>query len=134
MSWNGRRADTLAGHKEAGSHVPPSLNILFTGDRVRSIDWAWAAIGDPASDIAMIGWDIATAWQMESTGERLDAFLETSLELEPDDTLRQRRDLWMVYTMFFDQMYHRAQIPDDSTGRQSYTVQQIETYLTDRFL
>lgn len=111
-----------------------ALNILFTGDRVRSIDWEWATIGDPASDIAMIGWDIATAWQMELTGERLDAFLETSLELEPDDTLRQRRDLWMVYTMFFDQMYHRTQIPDDPTGRQSYTVQQIETYLTDRFL
>ncbi len=71
---------------------------------------------------------------MELTGERLDSFLDTYLALEPDDTLRQRRDLWMVYTMFFDQMYHRTQISTDSTGKQAYTVRQIETYLTDRFL
>jgi hypothetical protein len=40
----------------------------------------------------------------------------------------------MVSTMFFDQLYHRTQIPSDSTGKQAYTVQQIETYLNARFL
>ena len=54
----------------------------------------------------MLGWDIATAWQMELTGERLDAFLAAYLALEPDATLHLRRDLWMISTMFFDQLYH----------------------------
>ncbi len=94
----------------------------------------WATIGDPACDLATVGWDIATAWQFELTGERLDRFLETYLMLEPDDTLRQRRDVWMVYTMFFDQMYHRTQIPSDMTGKQADTVRQIETYLRQRFV
>ncbi|MCB9079089.1 MAG: phosphotransferase [Anaerolineaceae bacterium] len=109
-------------------------NILFDGNRLCYIDWEWAVIGDPACDIAMIGWDIATGWQMELTGESLDSFLDTYLALEPDDALRQRRDVWMVYTMYFDQIYHRTQIPTDSTGKQLYTVQQIETYLSQRFL
>jgi hypothetical protein len=98
------------------------------------IHWEWAAIGDPAQDIAMLGWDIATAWQMELRGERLDAFLNAYLALQPDDTLHLRRDLWMVVTMFFDQMYHRTQIPSDTTGKQASTVQQLETYLARRFL
>lgn len=110
------------------------LNILFADDQIYLIDWEWAAIGDPAQDIAMLGWDIDTAWQMKLTGAQLDHFLETYLALQPDDTLSQRRDVWMVYTMFFDQIYHRTQIPTDPTGKQAYTVQQIETYLTDRFL
>ena len=110
------------------------LNILFQGDRVAYIDWEWAAIGDPAQDIAMLGWDVATAWQLELTGERLDAFLDTYLALQPDDTLHLRRDLWMVSTMFFDQLYHRTQIATDTTGRQAYTVQQIESHLSARFL
>jgi aminoglycoside phosphotransferase (APT) family kinase protein len=110
------------------------LNVLFDGDHVRLIDWEQSAIGDPACDVAVIGWDIATPWQMQLTGERLDIFLDTYLSLEPDETLRQRRDLWMVYTMCFDQMYHRTQIPTDSSGKQAYTVQQIEGYLTSRFL
>jgi aminoglycoside phosphotransferase (APT) family kinase protein len=110
------------------------LNIFFQGDHVAYIDWEWAAIGDPAQDIAMLGWDVPTAWQMELTGERLDGFLAAYLALQPDATLRERRDLWMVSTMFFDQLYHRTQIPSDTTGRQAYTVQQIETYLTQRFL
>ena len=82
----------------------------------------------------MLGWDVATAWQMELRGERLDGFLAAYLALEPDETFRERRDLWMVSTMFFDQMYHRTQIASDTTGRQTYTVQQIETFLTQRFL
>jgi hypothetical protein len=36
--------------------------------------------------------------------------------------------------MFFDQLYHRTQISSDTTERQAYTVQQIEIYLTQRFL
>lgn len=110
------------------------LNILFSNNRIRYIDWERAAIGDPASDIAMIGWDIATSWQMELTSEWFNSFLDTYLALEPDVTLCQRRDVWMVYTMFFDQMYHRTQMTPDLTDKHSYTVQQIETYLTTRFL
>ena len=110
------------------------LNILFSNNRVRYIDWERAAIGDPASDIAMIGWDIATSWQMKLTGEWFSSFLDTYLTLEPDATLCQRRDVWMVYTMFFDQMYHRTQMTTDLTDKHSYTVRQIETYLTNRFL
>ncbi|MCB0209457.1 MAG: aminoglycoside phosphotransferase family protein [Anaerolineae bacterium] len=109
-------------------------NILFDGDRLRYIDWEWAVVGDPACDIAMIGWDIPTHWQMELTGERLEEFIEAYLALEPDDTLRRRRDVWMVYTMYFDHIYHRTQIAADTTGRQLYTVQQIEGYLVERFL
>jgi aminoglycoside phosphotransferase (APT) family kinase protein len=110
------------------------LNVLFRGDRVYYIDWEQATIGDPACGVAMVGWDIATSWQMQLAGEQLDRFLDAYLSLEPDETLRERRDVWMVYTMCFDQMYHRTQIPTDSTGRQAHTVQQIETYLVDRFL
>jgi len=110
------------------------LNILFDGDHISYIDWEWAAIGDPAEDIAMLGWDVATVWQMALIGERLDGYLAAYLVLEPDDTLRERRDLWMVSTMFFDQLYHRTQIPSDTTGKQAYTVQQIEAYLNNRFL
>lgn len=109
-------------------------NILFDGDRLCFIDWEWAVIGDPACDVAMIGWDVATGWQMELTGERFERFLDAYLALESDDTLRQRRDVWMVYTMYFDQIYHRTQIPTDTTGKQLYTVQQIESYLAKRFL
>ena len=110
------------------------LNILFDGNRISYIDWEWAAIGDPAQDIAMLGWDVATTWQLELRGERLDAFLATYLALQADGTLYLRRDLWMVSTMFFDQLYHRTQIAADTTGKQTYTVQQIETYLSARFL
>jgi aminoglycoside phosphotransferase (APT) family kinase protein len=110
------------------------LNILFQNDRVRYIDWEWAEIGDPACDLAMLGWDVATAWQIELTGERRDRFLDAYLVLEPDHALRQRRDVWMVFKMCFDQMYHRTQLANDPTGKQAYTVQQIEAYLTHRFL
>jgi len=71
---------------------------------------------------------------LELKGERLDGFLAAYLVLEPDETLCERRDLWMVSTMFFDQLYHRTQISSDTTERQAYTVQQIEIYLTQRFL
>jgi len=110
------------------------LNILFHGDSACYIDWEWASIGDSAQDIAQLGWEVATAWQIELTGERLDAFLTAYLALQPDDTLHLRRDLWMITTMYFDQMYHRTQILNDATGKQIYTVQQIETYLIQRFL
>lgn len=110
------------------------LNILFNDAQVQYIDWEWASIGDPAQDVAAVGWDIATAWQMQLMGARLAEFLAGYLALQPDDTLSARRDVWMVYTMFFDQMYHRTQIPADATGRQLQTVSQIESYLARRFL
>jgi hypothetical protein len=110
------------------------LNILFDGATIRYIDWEQAAIGDPACDVAMVGWDIATPWQLQLTDAKLEAFLDAYLMLEADDSLPRRRDLWMVYTMCFDQMYHRTQIASDPTGKQANTVQLIETYLVDRFL
>jgi len=110
------------------------LNILFSPVGIRYIDWEWATIGDSAADVAMIGWDIPTGWQMELTGERLERYLSSYLAYQPDETLLQRRDLWMVYTMYFDQIYHRTQIPTDTTGKQDYTVAQIESYLVQRFL
>lgn len=110
------------------------LNILFHEGRVYFIDWEQATIGDPACDVTNVGWDIATAWQMELTGERLESFLDTYLALEPDETLRQRRQVWMVYTMLFGHMYNRTQLANDPTGKHLDAVQRIEGYLTNRFL
>lgn len=109
-----------------------SLNIIFGPNGVRYIDWEWATIGDWAADVAMIGWDVPTGWQMELTGERLERYLNTYLAHHPDETLPQRRDL--VYTMCFDQIYHRTQIATDTTGNHAYTVAQIEAYLVERFI
>lgn len=110
------------------------LNVLFHADTVRYIDWEMAAIGDPALDLAMIGWGISTPWQMALTAEQIDNFLATYCALKTDEDLCQRRAVWIVYTMYFDQLYHRTQIAHDATGKQAYTVQQIETYLAQRFL
>lgn len=109
------------------------LNVLFDGDQVRYIDWEWAALGDPAMDVAAIGWDISTAWQFELTGNRLERFLAAYQEQRADATLAERREVWMLFTMFFDQLYHRTQIAGDTTGRQAYTVERIEGYLLGRF-
>ena len=109
-------------------------NIIFTDDGIRLIDWEWASIGDPAMDITTLGWDVSTAWQIELSGERLEAYLNAYLAELDDPTLRQRRDCWMVYTMSLDQMYHRTQLDNDPEGRQAFTVERIEGYLTNRFL
>lgn len=109
------------------------LNIVFSGAHIRYIDWESAQIGDPALDLAMIGWDVATAWQMELSSQRRERFLHAYLQQRADPTLITRRDVWMVYTMFFDQIYHRTQIASDTSGRQAHTVQQIERYLRARF-
>ena len=106
------------------------LNILFHDDHLYYIDWQWACVGDPAHDIAMIGWDVATTLRMKLTGRRLDLFLDTYLMHKVDPTLRQRRDVWMVYVMFFNYLYFCVEVRD--TG--SHNAHQIETYLTERFL
>jgi aminoglycoside phosphotransferase (APT) family kinase protein len=109
-------------------------NILLYEGRARYIDWEWATIGDPACDVAKVGWDVATAWQFALTGEQLEGYLDTYLALRPDPTLRARREVWMVFTMFFDQLYHRTRLGDDRSGQHRLTVQQLERYLTERFL
>lgn len=109
-------------------------NILLHEGRVRYIDWEWATLGDPACDVAKVGWDVATAWQFKLTGEDLERYLATYLALLPDPTLRTRREAWMIFTMFFDQIYHRTRLNDDQTGRHMFTVEQLEHYLTERLL
>ncbi len=64
----------------------------------------------------MLGWDVATAWQMELRGERLDGFLAAYLALEPDETLRERRDLWMVSTMFLTRCITAPRSPATRPG------------------
>jgi aminoglycoside phosphotransferase (APT) family kinase protein len=109
------------------------LNILFHDDHLYYIDWQWAHIGDPAHDVAMIGWSAANSPGMELTGRRLDAFLDTYLMHNMDPTLRRRRDVWMVYSMFFDYLYFRGQASADSAGKPSFSAREIEAYLTERF-
>jgi aminoglycoside phosphotransferase (APT) family kinase protein len=109
------------------------LNILFYDDHLYYIDWQWARVGDPAHDVAMIGWSTANSPGMELTGRRLDAFLDTYLMHDVDPTLRQRRDVWMVYSMFFDYLYFRGGISADSTGKPSSGTREIKAYLTERF-
>ena len=83
----------------------------------------------------MVGWDIATEpGIMKLAGQRLDMFLDTYLGHEVDSTLWQRRDVWMVYAMFFDYLYYRVRSSTDSAGTQSDNARQIEAYLAERFL
>ena len=110
-------------------------NIVFHGNRLYYIDWQWACLGDPAQDIAAIGWDIAIPpVVMKLTGQSLDMFLDTYLGHKLDETLRQRRDVWMVYHMFFACLFYRIWISKDSTGMLPSNVRQIEAYLKERFL
>ena len=108
-------------------------HILFHDDRMYYIDWQWAHIGDPAYDIAMVGFCAANSPGMELAGERLDAFLDTYLMHGLDLTLRQRRDVWMVYSMFFDSLYFRSGTSVNSTAKRSSSERKIEAYLTKRF-
>jgi len=109
-------------------------NIVFHGNRLYYIDWQWARVGDPAQDIAAIGWDIAIPpGVMKLTGQRLDMFLDTYLGHKVDLTLRQRRDVWMVYHMFFACLFYRIWMSKDSTGTLSSNGRQIEAYLNERF-
>lgn len=109
-------------------------NIVFHGNRLYFIDWQWARVGDPAQDIAAIGWDVAIPpGVMKLTGQRLDMFLDTYLGHKVDPTLRQRRDVWMVYQMFFACLFYRVWMSKDSTGTLSSNARQIEAYLNERF-
>jgi thiamine kinase-like enzyme len=110
-------------------------NIVFHGNRLYYIDWQWAYVGDPAQDIAAIGWDIAIPpGVMQLTGQRLDMFLDTYLEHKIDSTLWQRRDVWMVYHMFFAYLFFCLWMSKDSTRALSSNARQLETYLKERFL
>ena len=74
---------------------------------------------------------------MELDSLQWSAYLNTYLALHPDKTLEQRCRVWMIYFMFFDQLYHRTQISDkiDSMScPHAFTVQQIERYLINEFL
>ena len=110
-------------------------NIVFHGNRLYYIDWQWAHVGDPAQDIEAIGWDIAIPpGVMKLTSQRLDTFLDTYFGHKVDATLRQRRNVWMVYHMFFACVFYRIWMSKDSTGTRSSNGRQIEAYLNERFL
>jgi len=49
-------------------------------------------------------------------------------------SLLERRDLWMVSTMFFDRLYPRIRTSKANVADDAFTVDQIEGYLADRFL
>ncbi len=110
------------------------LNIVISDKSMRYIDWEAAYVGDPAHDLSMLGWEIGTGWQIALDRESMQFFMrEYQTHTQSDESLDLRRDAWMLYTMFFDQIYHRTRIPHDTTGRQLFVVEQIEAYLAKRF-
>jgi thiamine kinase-like enzyme len=110
-------------------------NMVFHDNRLYYIDWQWTRVGDPALDIASFAWDIDNPpGIMKLTGQRLDMFLTTYFGHKVDATLRQRRDVWMVFGMFFALFFYRILMSKDSTGTSSSNVRQIEAYLNERFL
>jgi aminoglycoside phosphotransferase (APT) family kinase protein len=110
------------------------LNIVISDESMRYIDWESAYVGDPAHDISMLGWEIGTGWQIALDRDSMQFFMSEYQTLsDEDESLDQRRDSWMLYTMFFDQIYHRTRIPHDPTGKQRFVVNQIEGYLAKRF-
>ncbi|NJN18706.1 MAG: hypothetical protein HC822_21845 [Oscillochloris sp.] len=44
-----------------------------------------------------------------------------------------RRECWMLFSMYFDQIYHRTQLANDPHGHQAFTVNQLERCLLARF-
>ncbi len=91
-------------------HGDPCVpNILFDQGEVHYIDWEWMVWGDPALDVAQVGWDIANPpWQLALTGDRLDAYLHAYQAHRPDPTVRERREVWMAYIKFFDHLHYRT--------------------------
>jgi thiamine kinase-like enzyme len=127
--FTGLRAFTIV-HNDLNMH-----NIVFHGNHLYYIDWQWTRVGDPAQDIAAIGWDIAIPrGVMKLTGQRRDMFFETYLGNKVDSTLRQRSEVWMVYQMFFAFLFYRIWMSKDSTGMLLSNARQIEAYLKERFL
>ncbi len=114
-------------------------NILSDRGRFRFIDWESAHIGDAALDLAKLVWPVATYWQEEISESGLLAYIHCYCEAKEITregdiaALVERVDAWMVFTMYFDMIYHRTQIPGDASGRQRFTVESIERYLAQRF-
>lgn len=108
-------------------HADPCLsNILFTHDDVRYIDWEWTRYGDPAYDIAQLVWDIDNLpWQFTLSEELFALLLHTYLQLRPDPTLRERRNVWMSFIQFFDHLHYRSRVQELMTTF-SHTLSQDE--------
>lgn len=84
-------------------------NILFAGAEPHYIDWEWLSLSDSAIDVTQIGWDIAVPpWQFALTAKQLNWFLASYQALLPDETLRERREVWMVSYKFFDHLHYRS--------------------------
>jgi aminoglycoside phosphotransferase (APT) family kinase protein len=116
-------------------------NILFDRGAVRYIDWEWMEYGDPAMDVAQLGWDIANPpWQLCLVGERLDAFLGAYLAHRPDPVLPERRKVWITYFKFFDHLHFRTRAaqqvtaPPATAPQYVAAVERIEQALVAQFL
>jgi aminoglycoside phosphotransferase (APT) family kinase protein len=116
-------------------------NILFDHGTVHYIDWEWMAYGDPALDVAQLGWDIANPpWQLVPLGQRLEAYLGAYAAERPDATLRQRREIWMVYLKFFDHLHYRTKAQQQAGAgvgamtQYQAAVERITASLTAQFL
>ncbi len=99
-------------------HGDPCVpNVLFDHNgEVRYIDWEWMGYGDPALDVAQLGWDIANPpWQIALVGDRLDAYLGAYQAHRPDPTLRERREVWMAHLKFFDHLHYRTKAQQHQT-------------------
>lgn len=110
------------------------FNILNTNNGLKLIDWEMAHSGDPALDLSKLIWPIETHWQWADASNALQRLIGSYQNNCEDPTMPQRVDAWQVYTMFFDQLYHRTQI-DESLDYcpNKFTVEQIEAYLFARF-
>jgi len=124
-------------------HGDPCVpNILFEQGEVRYIDWEWMVWGDPALDVAQLGWGIANPpWQIALTEGRLDAYLQAYQAHRPDPTVRERREVWMAYIKFFDHLHYRTkarrprlEADDLSTDHYAATVERIVGSLVAQFL
>ena len=125
-------------------HGDPCVpNVLFDHDgEVHYIDWEWMGYGDPALDVAQLGWDIANPpWQIALVGDRLDAYLGAYQAHRPDPTLRERREVWMAHLKFFDHLHYRTKAQQHRTGandapREHYlsAVERIADSLIAQFL
>ncbi len=82
-------------------------NILVHEGNVSYIDWEYSRYGDGALDFAQLAWDIANPpWQIQLTGQPLEAFFQTYLELRPDPTFFARYQVWIVNIKFIDAITH----------------------------
>ncbi len=124
-------------------HGDPCVpNILFDQGEVHYIDWEWMVWGDPALDVAQVGWDIANPpWQIALTRDRLDAYLQAYQAHRSDPTVRERREVWMAHLKFFDHLHyriksHQGQMEASDVSREQYgaAVGRISDSLVAQFL